>query len=162
MIWKLLLVGILITVILDISCLIKPKPTFKSALKRICNNHINILVAFMPMNIGVILLSAYVCFIYLGKQSTDLNVIVVASGMQWGMFCMIVFVTMAMFWKVVTPMIKSKPDEFSQWIKHFDIDGIWRYTESEKEYNKAQDIKSKEQIRRWFPFIKKLDKKKVV
>jgi type III secretory pathway component EscT len=162
MLWYVVLGGIILIILFDsYLLLVKPKPSFKSRLKRIFNEMITTMAIFMPMNIGMLLISAYVGFIYIGEQSSDIEVIVVASGMQWGMYCMILLLTIAMLWKVFTPMLKKKPDEFSQWIKHLDIDGMWRYTEEEKAYNKEQDIKSKEQIRRWFPFIKKFDKKVV-
>jgi hypothetical protein len=157
MIWYVLTAFIVITILLDIYTLAKSKPSFKSALKMTFNMHIEIMLAFWWLHLILVWLLMYMGIYYLQESSSNIVVLTMAGGIKVSLYMIIISYMGILFYGI----FRKRDKELWNWVDRIKIEGIWKYTEVEKEYNKAQDIKSKEQIRRWFPFIKKFDKKVV-
>ena len=161
--WEFLLVCFSIMFIWEIYSILTGKPTRKSAFKRCVNRWAYLLLGFgMAFNVEIILILAIVGNQELAK-STNIDCIAMANGISW-MFNIIMmsFLFVAVLDALNILIRKGESQIFSiyfNWCKKLNEEGFFKYTEEEKEYNKAEDVKGKEQIRRWFPFIKKFDKK---
>ena len=165
MVWYFLLIGILIWFMLDVYSIIKGRPTRKSALKRCVNNYVYLLLGFGIVLVIQIVLILAICGNHILAKSTDVNVILISNGINITFEIIMASFILVVVLDCLNSVIRKKKLQvisiWYDWMDKLDKDGFFKYTNEEKEYNKAQDIKSKEQLRKWFPFIKKLDKKKV-
>jgi len=142
------------------------KPTRKVAFKRCVNRWAYLLLGFaMPFNILMVLILASAGNEMLKETTTSVDVITITSGISLMfdivLFSFVVIVVMDALNVAVRKKKLQVINIYFNWTEKLDKEGFLKYTDEEKEYNKAQDIKSKEQLRRWFPFIKKFDKKVV-
>jgi hypothetical protein len=165
MIWAVFLVCFAIMFVMEIYSISKGKPTRKSALKRSVNMLVYLIGgAGLLFSIGIVLALALAGNSIL-MQSTHANTIVIANGITWMFNIGLSSFLFVMLLEGLNILVRKKKSQvvsiYYNYIDKLDKVGFLKYTEEEKEYNKAQDVKSKEQIRRWFPFIKKFDKKVV-
>ena len=165
MVWYFLLIGILIWFMLDIYSIIKGKPTRKSAFKMCINNLIYQLLGFaIIINIILIFILAIAGNQVLAK-STNVDVLVISNGLSVIFEGIMISFMIIVVLDALNAVVRKKKLQiisiYFNWTNKLEKEGFFKYTDEEKAYNKEQDIKSKEQLRKWFPFIKKLDKKKV-
>ncbi len=156
MIWYVLTTFIVISVLLDIHTLVKSQPSFKSALKMTFNMHIVTMLTFWWLHACIVLLLMLFGVNYLRETSSDIIILTMANGMN-------VTITIMCFFPFILAygMLKKKDHELMDWVTKIDKEGLWKYTDDEKKYIEQHNAEFKEKIRRWFPFIKKFDKKAV-
>ena len=162
MIWYFLLGAIIIEVLLDIYTILKGKPTRKSVLK----GHIN-RWAYLLLGFGIIFIAQIILILAIvGNQelakSTDINCRVIANGLMWTfdiVMCSFIAISIIDAWNIFVR--KKKSQIFSiyyNWAEKLDKEGLFKYTDAEKEYNKKQDDEFKAKMHKLFPI---LNRKKV-
>jgi hypothetical protein len=100
-------------------------------------------------------------FLELGKHSSELGSIIALNGLYWITQIMFWGFGVIFVWDMLYSWSKKRQPQYFKWAEKVGIEGIWKYTEEELAYNKKQAKEVSDKIRRWFPFIKKFDKKKV-
>lgn len=161
MIWKLLLGAIAIIAILDITTIIQGKPTRKSALKGIVNHYCFLICWFSNVFILLGIDLAQIGCKELANKSTDINAIVAGNGLYWILEFIFWAVFIVFAWDILWSWGHKRQAQYYKWAEKLGIEGNWKYTEEELAYNKKQTKDFSDKIRRWFPFIKKFDKKVV-
>lgn len=161
--WYFLLVCIVIFIGLDTYTIVKGKPTRKFAFKRCVNNWIYQILGFgILFSISLVWILAIVGNQILAK-SADINCIIIANGLSVTFEIIMVSFLIVVALDGLNALVRKKKLQvvsiYYSYIDKLDKQGFFKYTDDEKKYNEAEDIKSKAQLRRWFPFIKRLDKK---
>jgi hypothetical protein len=98
----------------------------------------------------------YTGVMYLGKESTDVIIITMAGGMKVTILIMTLGYAGVMFYGLF-----KKDNSLWSWVDRIGKEGLWKYTEDEKVYLDKENAEYKANLRKYFPFIKKFDKKVV-
>lgn len=164
MIWYIIIGLMAVIVCLDIASLIKPRPSFKSVLKSIFNNHALMVFYFAP--VGFSLLAVVGNIGCMNIESSSELTLVVLNGLAWTFNIMAYGILGLYFWDILYSWKMKKKSEFYAWIDKIDKEGAIRYTPEERAYFEAKDKEFKEKMRKKFPFLEKLakliDKQKVI
>jgi len=166
MIWEIIVGLLLIIVLLDITTLIKPKPTFKSQLKRTFNTHWLMIGMFAPIGANLLMLGGYVGCQMVSQHSNYVYTIIVMNGLAWTFLILMWGILISFFWDLLYSWKKKKKSEYYAWVDKIDKEGVIKYTAEERAYFEAKDKEAKEKLKKRFPFFVKLaklvDKQKVV
>jgi hypothetical protein len=160
--WYFLLGAIIVGFLLDVYTIWKGKPTRKSAFKGCVNHWAYLLLGFGIIFIANIVLILALVGVEILKGSSDFNARVIANGLSWGFdIAMFSFVFVAILDAFNILIRKKKSQLFSiyfNWAEKLDKEGLFKYTDDEKAYNKIQADEFKAKMHKLFPI---LNRKKV-
>lgn len=158
---QLLFGAVVIISILDIYTIIRGKPSHKSALKGILNHYCFLIMWFSNVLILLGITLAQIGCKELVNKSTDINAIIAGDGLYWILEFVFWAVAIAFIWDILWSWSHKRQAQYYKWVEKIGDEGIWKYTDEEKELIKNENKKFFDTIRKILPFIKKLDKKKV-
>jgi len=161
MMWQLILYAIVFLVALSIGDVIRAKPTFRSALKMALNRNVLVPMWFAPLFMSISLVIASSGYIELSKHSTSIDAILVLEGMSVTVEIIAISILAIWMWDILYSWRKNKPSQYFSWVEKINKQGLWKYTDAELTYLKEDKEKFLAKTRKWFPFLRKFDKKVV-
>ena len=160
--WYFLLGSIIAEFFLDVYTILKGEPTRKSAFKRCVNHWAYLLLGFGIIFIANIILILALAGVALLKVSTDFDVRVIANGLSWGFDIVLFSFAFVAILDAFNILIRKKKSQiisiYFNWTEKLDKEGLFKYTDDEKSYNKIQADEFKAKMHKLFPI---LDRKKV-
>ena len=115
-------------------------------------SEISIIFVFMVTMVFAI----FGCETILTTSDNEL-ILVIVRGMEVSLYIISYSVLLVFLIDIVKK--KGKGLGYAEYFKKLEIQGIWRYTEEEKDYIKKRDDEAKAKLRERFPILKRLSKK---
>lgn len=160
--WYFLLGAIVVGFLLDVYTILKGEPTRKSAFKGCVNHWAYLLLGFGSVFILNIILILTLVGIELLKGSTDFNARIIADGLSWGFAIAMASLLFVVILDALNIFVRKKKSQifsiYFNWAEKLDKEGLFKYTDDEKIYNKKQADEFKAKMHKLFPI---LDRKKV-